>query len=79
MSDDARLQINSPVWPLTPDRQKLVLCNAHRLLRKQFKNMPLWSFISEMTGHGSNYSASLCLQLGWNPDQDASIAIKVYG
>lgn len=66
MSDDIS------IWPLEESRQKLVLKNAHRLLRRHYKGVPLWSFISEMSGHGSGYSAEICKAIGWDAHQDGS-------
>ena len=35
---------------------------------KPFKGKPLWFFISQITGHGSNHSVLICIELVWNPD-----------
>lgn len=63
-------QAKSP-WPMSPDRQKQALRNAHGLLRRQYKGVPLWSFIADITSHGCGYSIEICKACGWNPDQDA--------
>lgn len=54
---------DTPLW--------LVLKNAHRLFKRhaQFRGVPLWGFVSEMTGHGSTVSSEICVEFGWNPDQ----------
>ncbi len=50
---------------------KWILRNAHRLLRSKYRGVPLWSFISELTGHGSGYSCQVAKECGWDPCQDA--------
>lgn len=59
-------------WPMTSDRQRCVIVNCHRMLRKQYKGIPLWSAIADITSHGSGYSIQICKTLGWDPDQDGS-------
>lgn len=70
-----RITDGDGIWPLTLIRQKLVLTNAHKLLRRRYKNVPLWSFISDLTGHGSGYSSDLCKACGWNADQKGNLPI----
>ncbi len=62
-------------WPLSPERQRMVLVNSHCLLRKQYKSTPLWVFVRQLTTHGSGYSQEICRECGWDPDQDGSIPI----
>lgn len=49
--------------------RKIMLRNAHRLLRNKYRRMPLWSFISDITGHGSGYSCRIAKECGWEPCQ----------
>ena len=51
-----------------------VLRNAHQSFRNanRCKGVPLWSFVADLTQHGSGYSIAICLALGWNPDAKAS-------
>ena len=60
------------VIKILSDRIEIIMRNAHKGMRRKYKNIPLWSFVSELTGHGSTYSIKICKGLGWNPDQDAS-------
>lgn len=67
-----RMRGDTPLW--------LVLKNAHRLFRRhpQFRGMPLWGFVSELTGHGSTVSSEICAEFGWNPDQPTAKAEMPY-
>lgn len=47
---------NKDAWPLTAARQKLLIENVHRIMRERYKGVALWSFISDITGHGCGYS-----------------------
>lgn len=58
------------------DRAEGILKSAHRQLRRKYKGRPLWSFVADMTGHGSTYSTQICKGLGWNPEQDAGSEIE---
>lgn len=51
---------------LAPER---LLRAAHRLVRRkrEYCGKPLWSFIGDMTGHGSTISMDICKDFGWNP------------
>ncbi len=63
---------DTPLW--------LVLKNAHRLFKRhaQFRSVPLWGFVSELTGHGSTVSSEICVQFGWNPDEFTAKAELAY-
>lgn len=50
------------------ERLKCIIQNAHRLLKNKHKGQPLWVIVSELTGHGSQVSAQLCHQCGFEPD-----------
>lgn len=56
-------------------KPKWILQNAHRQLRGRYRGVPLWSFIADMTGHGSGFSAQIAKECGWNPTQDAGKAL----
>ena len=53
-------------------RPKRLLLNAHSKMRNKYRRIPLWSFVSDVTGHGSGYSSQICHECGWVPDQDGS-------
>ena len=56
-------------WNLDPET---LLRNAHRLLKTKYRNVPLWSFIADLTGHGSTYSAEIATHFEWDPFAPAS-------
>lgn len=62
-------------WPMPPERVKELILSAHNQLRKQFKGVPLWSFVGNLTHHGSGYSHKICEANGWNANQDASLPL----
>ncbi len=74
MSDEIK-----DAWPMPESRQKLMIFNAHTKLRLRlkYKHVPLWSFVSDLTSHGSGYSAAICRANGWNPDQDAGLKLEL--
>ena len=65
-------------WPLSEIRQKLMLENAHSLLKSKprYRGVPLWSMVSDLTGHGSRYSIEVCKRCGWSPDREARLPLS---
>lgn len=57
---------------------EIMLRNAHRMLRRKYTVVPLWSFVSDITSKGSTSSAMLCTELGWNPNAIASHALPSF-
>lgn len=55
--------------PLSNSRMALLLGNVVRMLPKAYLKAPLWSVVSDLTGHGSSYSCEICKQLGFDPHQ----------
>lgn len=69
---------NHMAWPMSPERQISVLINAHNLIaakKTKWLNVPLWSFVSRLTGHGSGYSIEICRAMGWDANADASKSV----
>ncbi len=63
-----------PEWPLPTatieDTLRSVIRNcAVRANRKHTKIEPRWSVVSQVTAHGSTYSAALCRWAGLDPDE----------
>lgn len=70
--------------PLTNDELALVrlkkwmpkdwLIRCHHVCRnmRRYRGMPLWSFIADITAHGSGYSIAICQHFGWDPHAPAS-------
>ncbi len=54
---------------ITGDRLTALISNAHRLLRRRYKGMPLWVLVRDLTGNGGSTSAALCREAGYNPNQ----------
>ena len=56
------------------NRLEIIMRNAHKGMRRKskYKGVPLWSFVSDLTGHGSTYSMKICKALGWDADQNTS-------
>jgi hypothetical protein len=52
------------------NRLAIMISNCHRLLRHKYRNSPLWAMVSDITGHGSTYSVEICLQCGYDPNQN---------
>lgn len=63
MSDDPTV--------ITGPSLRCLIQNAHRLLRHRFRRSPLWSLVSQLTGHGSGVSRRICQSVNLDPDQDA--------
>lgn len=47
-----------------------ILRNAFWVTRnmRKYRGMNLWSWVGQMTAHGSGYSWEICKELGWDPD-----------
>lgn len=55
--------------PLSNKRMACLLQNVLFMLPQSAFNVPLWSIVGRMTGHGSAYSSRICRELGFDPDQ----------
>lgn len=49
---------------------RAIIKNCHALLRHKFRGSPLWSMVSQITGHGSGYSHEICKSANLNPSQE---------
>ena len=62
-----------PAWPIDEspeDTLRRVIRNcAVPGNRKHTKTEPRWSVVSQVTAHGSTYSAALCRWAGLDPDE----------
>ena len=54
-------------------RLAVLISNCHRKLRHQYRRSPLWAMVSDITGHGSTYSVEICLQCGYDPNQNCGL------
>jgi hypothetical protein len=65
--------IGRPEWPideLPEDTLRRVIRNcAIPTKSKRIKTEPRWSIVSQVTAHGSTYSAALCRWAGLDPDE----------
>lgn len=53
---------------------RIIIKNAHALLRYKCRKSPLWSMVSSITGHGSGYSWEICVSANLDPGQDCGVA-----
>ncbi len=56
------------------NRLACLIANCHRLLRHKYRKTPLWAMVSDITSHGSTYSVEICLQAGYDPNQNCGVA-----
>jgi len=73
-----RNRITRPIPNAASSSQLLDMRSRDRMLRyayiafvqnsRKWRRTPLWSFVGTVTGHGSGYSAQICVELGWDPD-----------
>lgn len=54
---------------ISGDRLTALIANAHRLLRRRYKGLPLWALVSDLTGNGGSTSVALCREAGYDPSQ----------
>lgn len=71
------VKIEGTVWRLDP---QIMLMNAHSQLKtkRDYRAMPLWAFVSRITGHGSTASVAICQMFGWDAFQETSKAKLTY-
>lgn len=48
---------------------RIIIVNSYALLRHKFRGTPLWSMVSQITGHGSGYSYIICDSAGLDGGQ----------
>lgn len=53
---------------------RIIIKNAHALLRHKCRKTPLWSMVGSITGHGSGYSWEVCVSANLDPGQDCGVA-----
>ena len=56
------------------ENARIIIENAHALLRRKFRGSPLWSMVGQLTGHGSGYSHAICESANLDPGQLCSSA-----
>lgn len=54
---------------ITGPRLTALISNAHRLLRRRYKGLPLWVLVRDLTGNGASTSVALCREAGYDPGQ----------
>ena len=54
---------------ITGPRLTALISNAHRLLRRRYKGLPLWVLVRDLTGNGGSTSVALCREAGYDPSQ----------
>lgn len=54
---------------ISGNRLRALVINAHQLLGKRYRGSPLWSLVSDLTGHGSTVSCDICTSVNLNPCQ----------
>lgn len=61
---------------LLSGRGKLMIVNAHALLRTKYRRRQLWVLVSDVTGYGSTLSSEICRGFGWDPNGPAMDVLK---
>ena len=67
---------HDPIAALHAENPSIRMHNSAHMLRLALlclqrataKRRPMWSVVSDVTGHGSGYSADICRALGLDPD-----------
>lgn len=67
-------EVHLDLW--TRERIETTLLSVHRLLYRRYRGKPLWTFIADITLHGSTYSGQICRDFGWDPNQDGAIRLE---
>lgn len=62
-----------PKLLISGETARIIIKNAHVLLRHKFRGMVLWSLVSDITGHGSGYSAQVCESANLDPFQKCGV------
>jgi hypothetical protein len=72
-----QVKITGTDWYLDP---RIMLMNAHSQLKtkRDYNMMPLWGFVSRITGHGSTASVAVCEMFGWDAFQQTAKAKLTY-
>lgn len=52
---------------------RIIIINCHAMLRHKFKQVPLWSLVGNITGHGSGNSIEICRSANLDPNQSAGV------
>lgn len=50
---------------------RIIILNCHGMLSQRFRDVPLWSMVGMITGHGSGNSAAICESANLDPHQPA--------
>jgi hypothetical protein len=60
---------------MSGDEARTIILNCHRLLGKtqRFRGVPLWGLVSQVTGHGSGFSADICVSANLDPQQKCGV------
>ena len=58
---------------MTGENARSIILNCHALMRGKFRQVPLWSMVGKITGHGSGNSAAICISANLDPHQSAGV------
>lgn len=71
-ADAIAARLRAEGWPSdrTPEETLRRIIQTHGTpARRPYTGVPRWSLISQLTGHGSRYSAAICRWADVDPDQ----------
>jgi hypothetical protein len=58
---------------ISGETARIIIVNCHALLRHKFRRTPLWSMVSQITGHGSGYSWEICKSANLDGGQNCGV------
>lgn len=58
---------------MSGENARIIITSCHAMLRHKFRQVPLWSMVGRITGHGSGNSAAICESANLDPHQSAGV------
>lgn len=58
---------------ISGETARIIIANCHAIMRHRFRQVPLWSLVGQITGHGSGNSIAICNSANLDPHQSAGV------
>lgn len=67
--DDTIEALLHPELRISGETAHSIIVNVHGFAPRKFRNSPLWSLVSHITGHGCGFSQEICISANLDPHQ----------
>lgn len=67
-------KIDESLLRMSGENARIIIKNAHAILRYKYRGIELWVMVRDITGHGSGYAHAICASANLSPVQMCGVA-----